>query len=110
MDLVIPFTPTEEARLTDAARRAGVTVVELVKRRALGHLPPTPPDVEAEVLAKLRKWQEEDPTPLRPHIPVHELFAQWDEEDAQMTDEERAEEDRIWEGFEEAIERNRLEI
>jgi len=58
---------------------------------------------EDDIDTKLHKWQEQDGTRLMPDIPTQTLFAQWAEEDAQMTAEEREAEDRLWEDFEKGL-------
>ena len=103
MNLEIPFTPIEEARLTAAAKQTGLAPAELIKRLALAHLPPVPANAEDELNAKLRSWQEQDGTPLMPNIPTQKLFAKWAEEDAQMTEAEREAEDRLWEDIEKGL-------
>src|SRR5215213_3676972 len=97
MSLVINLTPTEEARLAAAAQQRGLAPAELARQLVTEHLPGSDP-LEA-VRVKLREWQEQDGTPLLPDTPTAELFAQWDEEDAQMTEEEREAEDRLWQDF-----------
>ena len=106
MNLEIPFTPSEEIRITAAARQAGLAPAELVKRLALEHLPPMPTNMEDELDSKLRQWQEQDGTPLMPAISTQELFAKWAEEDAQMTEAEREAEDRLWEDIEKGLAEN----
>jgi len=58
------------------------------------------PDVVFEVRKRLQQWQQEYGLPPRPdgltHTPVQELFATWAEEDARLTPEEVAAEQRIW--------------
>ena len=103
MYIDIPFTPSEEARLSAAARQTGLTPGEWIKRLALERLPTTSVDVEEEIDAKLRQWQEQDGVKLMPDIPARELFAQWAEKDARMTDEEREAEDRLWEDIEKSL-------
>lgn len=96
MSLTIPLTPAEEARLSAAARRIGLAPEELMKRLTLEHLPAAAEDEEGSIDATLRRWQQEDGAPLLPDVPTLALFAQWAEEDARMTSEERAAEDRLW--------------
>ena len=95
----IDLTPTEAARLGAAARRAGLTPAELVKRLAFEHLPDVPAPADEALDVRLRRWQEQDRKPLTPDVPARTLFAQWAEEDASMTDAERGAEDRLWEEF-----------
>ena len=53
----IDLTPTEAARLGAAARRAGLTPAELVKRLAFEHLPDVPAPVD-EALELLEEKHE----------------------------------------------------
>jgi hypothetical protein len=106
----IDLTPSEEARLSAAARKTGLTPAEFVKRLALEHLAAVPLTAEDAVDDKLRQWQEQDGKTLTPDIPTRELFAQWAEEDAHMTDAEREAEDRLWEEFEKGINETRAAL
>lgn len=103
MDLIIPLTPAEEAQLAVAARQRGLAPVELVKRLAFEHLDSQPNDREAELDAKLRRWQEQDGTALLPDVSAQEQFTQWSKEDAQMTEAEREAEDQLWESLEQSL-------
>ncbi len=69
MTLTIELGPEEEARLMAAARRAGLAPAVVAQKVLAEHLPLFPEDGTAE-----------DPTLA--------LFAQWDQEAAQMTPEE----------------------
>jgi hypothetical protein len=106
----IDLTPTEEARLMAAARQRGLTPAEFVKRLALEHLPAAPVTAEDAVDARLRQWQEQDDRTLMPDVPTQTLFAQWDAEDAQMTDAEREAEDRLWEAFQQGVNDSRAAL
>jgi hypothetical protein len=99
----IDLTPTEAARLCAAARQTGLTPAELVKRLAFEHLPAAPATAEDAVDVRLGQWQEQDGKPLTPDIPTRTLFAQWEEEDAPMTEAERRAEDQLWEAFQQSI-------
>jgi hypothetical protein len=83
MALIIHLTPSEEARLEEAARREGLDPAELARKLVAERLPPLAPD------------QEEDQTLT--------LFAQWDREDAAMTPEEIEEAKREAEEFKRSI-------
>ena len=107
MNLLIPFTTAEEERLIAAARRSGVVPGEFIKRLTLERLPSLSAYPEANLDAKLRLWQEQDGTSLLPEVSTRTLFAQWAEEDARMTAEEREAEDRLWEGVERGLDENR---
>ena len=79
MTLHIELSPEQEARLTATAQRAGLDPTDVVKQLLAEHLPATP------------QKDEQDPTLA--------LFAQWNEEDQNMTAAEVAEENRTWEEF-----------
>jgi hypothetical protein len=79
MTLTIELTPTEEARLTAAARQAGLAPTELARKLVTEHLPAATPDL--------------------PEDPTLALFAQWDADDAQMTPEEVTEAQRDYAEF-----------
>ncbi len=79
MTLRIDFSPTEEAQLAAAAQREGIEPAALVKKLALDHLPAP-------------AGEPQDPTLV--------LFDQWAAEDASKSSEERAQEDQMWEAFE----------
>jgi hypothetical protein len=106
----IDLTPTEEARLTAAARQNGVTPAEFVKRLALEHLSAVPITTEDAVDARLRQWQEQDGRTLTPDVPTQTLFAQWATEDARMTEAEREAEGRLWESFQQGINETRAAL
>lgn len=62
------------------------------------------------VLAKLHAWQEETATRTTPAIATQELFAQWDAQDAAMSEEERLAESQLWDAFEKGINDNRAAL
>lgn len=86
MTLTIDLTPAEGARLAAAARRAGAEPADVMRKLVTEHLPLLPDG-------------EEDPTLA--------LFGQWSAEDARMTPEEAAEEQRLWERFEGGVNETR---
>ena len=106
MNLIIDLTPSEVAQLSEAAKQTGLAPAELVKKLVKEHLPAVPATDEDELDAKLQKWQEQDGTKLLPDVPTRTLFAKWAEEDAQMTNEEREAEDRLWEDLEKGLTEN----
>ena len=107
MHLIIDLSPSEEAQLAAAANQNGLNPAEIVKRWVKEHLPVTPVIAHADLDAKLRKWQEQDGAVLMPDVSTQALFAQWAEEDGQMTDEEREVEDRLWADLENRTIENR---
>jgi hypothetical protein len=60
MTLTIELTPDEEARLSAAAREAGIDAAECARRLLVESLPPPLPD--QATLDLLRAWREEDAT------------------------------------------------
>ena len=107
MNVEIPFTPDEEARFSDAARRVGLAPEEWLKQIALERLIDAPAGADEEIDLKLRERQERDGTALTPDVPARILFARWADEDARMADEEREAEDRLWEDLEKGLAENR---
>src|SRR5947207_1391707 len=106
----IDLTPTEEARLSAAARKSGLAPAEFVKRLALEHLPNASPSAETAIDARLRQWQEQDGTTLTPDISTGTLFARWAGEDARMTDAEREAEAHLWENIQSGINETRAAL
>lgn len=106
MSLTIDLTPSEEARLSDAAKQSGLAPAEWVKQSVEAHLPAVPTTDEDALDAKLRQWQEQEGMVLLPDAPTQSLFARWAEEDTHMTDEEREAEDRLWEDLEKGLAEN----
>jgi len=103
MNLTIDLSPTEEARLSAAAKQRGLDAAGLVKRLVEQHLPAIQVIDASDLEAKLRKWQEQDGTKLTPDVSTQSLFAEWAEEDRSMTDEEREAEDRLWDDLEQGL-------
>ena len=66
---------------------------------------PTKPEDET-VDAKLHRWQQQDGIALLPDVSTQTLFAQWAEEDATMTEQEREAEDRLWHDIEKGLAEN----
>jgi hypothetical protein len=83
MTLMVELSPDEEVRLAVAAQRAGLAPAELARRLVVEHLQSVPDS------------REDDPTLA--------LFAQWEEEDAQMTPEEIKQARREFEEFKQGI-------
>ena len=121
--MAMQLPPETESRVREAADRAGVTIVELLNRtfappsngahhsnpadpdgtnRASSVAEETPEETCARVQGLLHQWQKDYGLPVPPggFKTVGELFAEWNEEDAKMTDEEREEERRFWEDYE----------
>jgi hypothetical protein len=112
MSLLIDLTPTEEARLSDAAIQSGLAPEELVRKLISEHLP-TPNPIE-EMRRRIREWQAQDNTPILPLAPTPPgltptaaLFQKWAEEDAQKTDNEIADDERLWEDYKRGIDEER---
>jgi valyl-tRNA synthetase len=112
MSLLINLTPTEEALLSDAAMQTGLAPEVFVEKLVREHLPNArsnnyPND---ELDKKLRQWQEQDGKTLMPTRTAAEIFAQWEKEASQMTDEEHTTEDQFWEDFQKGINHTRAAL
>jgi hypothetical protein len=75
------------------------------------------PNCSDRVSELLVQWQAEDktplrtsPTPLQGETAAQALFRKWKDEDALMTDEEKAAEDRLWQDIEQGILNNRMDL
>lgn len=100
MNLTIDLTPSEVAQLSEATMHSGLAPSELVKKLLNEYMPFGSVTDKDDLDAKLHKWQQQDGVKLAPDVPTHTLFAQWAEEDARMTEQEREAEDRLWEELE----------
>ena len=110
MDIVISFSPNENARLSAVARQFGLPPAELVRKLTLEHLPPAPEQAaEDDLDAKLSTWQAEDGVHLSDDVSAQFMFNQWAEEDAHMTEEQREDEDKFWNEFEASIKKTRTD-
>ncbi len=96
MNLTIDLTPIEEAQISSAAKHAGVAPAELVKQLVKEHLPAIPAEIENDLNATLQKWQLRDHSKANPDDATKALFAQWAEEDEQLTDDEREQNERVY--------------
>jgi hypothetical protein len=96
----LELAPETESRVREYAEAEGVSIDDLLTR----YFPPrvAPRDPRAHVQALLTNWQREYGLPVPPggYKTTSELFAQWDAEDAQMTEAERETERRFWEDYE----------
>lgn len=114
MSLLIHLTPAEEAQLSTAARQTGLAPEALAEKLVRDHLPEAVPNERergaSELDAKLRQWQAQDHTRLMPTRTAAELFAEWDEEAARMTEEERQAEDHLWADFQMGINETRAHL
>lgn len=86
---------------------------EFVKRFQSGEIPANARvtvtyEDQDRVRAKLHQWQRETNTQTSVATSTRELFRQWDEEDAAMTEEEKRAESRLWEEVEQGINENRV--
>ena len=96
MHPTIDLTTSEHAQITQAAKQSGLAPAEVVRNLVKEYLPSIPPTDEADIDDKLRGLQELDGKQLRSDVSTQSLFAQWAEEDAQMTEEERAKNERVY--------------
>ena len=88
MSLVIDLTPSEEARVSAAAKQTGLAPSEWVKRLVEANLP-ADPVIGQDPGSPLCHQHERDGAALAPDVYTTALFAQWAEEDARLTQEER---------------------
>jgi hypothetical protein len=84
MTLTIELTPEQDQQLQAAARHEGIGTAELAQKLVTERLPSLSAQAE-----------EQDPTLA--------LFAQWEQEDADMTPEEIEQERLLWEEFQKDI-------
>ncbi len=110
MNLTIDLTPSEVAQLSEATKHTGLAPSELMKKLLKEHLLFGFVHDKDYLDAKLHKWQQQDGVKLAPDVPTRTLFAQWAEEDAQMTEQEREAEDRLWEKLEINLAENSSEL
>ena len=88
-------SPVEGSQPTADAGNQGSGPGRFKRPWSGSRLPPTPPEVKERLYAHMFKLQNREGLDLKPGPSVQELFAQWREEDAQMTEQERKEADRI---------------
>jgi hypothetical protein len=96
VSITINLSPSEEARLSAAAKKAGIAPVQLAERLVREHIPSAQTETIDPTSNKIHNWQTADNSTYQPAIQATELFAQWAKEDEAMTDEERADNDRIY--------------
>jgi hypothetical protein len=109
--VTLDISPQTEARLFDVARQEGIDPAALVERLVKEYRPAPGADRTAdELYRKLRERQEQDHITLRPDRSAAEHFARLEAEAAQMTDEEREAEDRIWEDFQNGMNETRAAL
>jgi hypothetical protein len=108
----IDLSPEVERKLHEYAAREGVSASEYVARLLQSAISDTPRDPVAHVQTLLTQWQQEYglPVPSGGYKSTAELFAAWDAEDAQMTEEEREEERRFWADYERERDRRPVQI
>jgi len=104
----LDLSPEIEKRVRERAEAEGVSVNYLMARIFAPEMtqksPPTDP--KAHVRALLAQWQAQDNTPILPPIPIRNgktptqaLFRKWEEEEAQLTEEEQEQQEKFWEEF-----------
>lgn len=108
MSIVVNLSPSEEARLSDAALRSGLEPEEVVRKLLSEHLPGLGPNDELDNVLSDR--QKKDNIKLMPSHTAAELFGKWDREASLMTDAEREAEDQLWEDFQKGINETRAEL
>jgi hypothetical protein len=96
VDVIIDLTPSEEAQLSAAAKQSGLGPAEFVKKLVTERLPAAAATGGDDLDSNLRELREQDGVKLGPDTPTLQLFAQWADEDSQLTNEQREENDRIY--------------
>jgi hypothetical protein len=96
MSLIIDLTPSEEAQISAAAKQTGLAPSEWVKKLVAANLPAVLESPEEDGDINVRHRQEQDGTALRHDVSTQALFAQWVEEDARLTEEERTKNECIY--------------
>lgn len=113
----LDLSPELESAVRERAAAEGVSVNDLLERTFAIGRQETPPvhNPRAHVQSLLDKWRATDSTPAMPTIltrpsetPTQALFRRWNEEDKLMTDEQKDEEDKLWEDIEKGLKENRL--
>lgn len=107
MTITINLTAIEEAHLSEEAHQHGLATPELVTKLVRDHIISKHIKTINRVRETLHKWQIETETDLNPETSLHELFKRWDEEDALKSDEDIAEEKRLWHDFQISIDEER---
>jgi hypothetical protein len=105
---MLDLSPETETILEQEAAREGVSVDTLLRRT---FAPQTASISPAErVKHMLAAWQRADNTPtVTPPTnnsnmtPSEALFQQWEQQAADMTEEERQAEDKLWQQFQEGV-------
>ncbi len=122
--MALQIAPETESRVRERAARDGISIDELLNR-FLAPVPPLPSPAPAEPAATetqeetrvrvqglLHKWQSEYGLPVPPggFKTLAELFAEWEEEDANKTPEEVEEDHIFWEEYQQSLEKWPLHI
>jgi hypothetical protein len=108
----LELKPETEDAVREYAEREGVSVDELLAR-TFAKKPPARSAVSASekerAVALLRRWQQEMPAVAPPPpndgslTPSEALFRQWEQEDAALTDAQRAEQEELWQDYQQGI-------
>ena len=109
MSILVTLTPHEETLLAQKAAETGLATAQFVENLVRTHLTSEPIPSADRIRAKLRQWQGETGTEIVSVMSVHELFAQWAEEDAQKTDAEIAADEKLWQEYQQGIDDERTE-
>jgi hypothetical protein len=110
----LDISPEIEDIILERAREEGVSVNDLLAQAFAPEkhtvATPLPTEPKARVQAILAQLQAVDNTPQMPPIetlsgetPTRAMFREWEAEAANMTDEEREAEDRLWADIEMSI-------
>jgi|SRR5579872_81148 len=111
----IELSPEVEHAVRERAAAEGVSINDLLARTFVPEKRDerTTQDPRERVRALLAELQARDNTPRLPPIPTREgetptqaLFRKWQEEDANMTEEEIEAEERLWQEIEQGLNEN----
>ena len=116
MTYIVELDPQAEAWISKEAQRLHLSPTEMV-RRVVQERAASEPSSEGRwerAKALMAKWQVEDRTPVIPapimregETPTQALFRQWEEEDANLTEEEQEDERSFWEDYQKSIDAER---
>ncbi len=110
----LELNPDVERQVLERAQAAGTTASDYIARLLQAAAPIASPDPAARVRGLLKEWQH-DHTPTAapaPHdgtlTPSEALSRQWEQEDANLTDEVRQAEEERWQQFQQGINAQRV--
>jgi len=102
----LELSPEIENIIRERAAAAGISVNDLLARTFGQEKLQTPfvSHPKEHVRALIAQWKAQDNTPIVSPVPVQNgetptqaLFRKWEEEDANMSEEEQAKDEKLWE-------------